>query len=1056
MESLPYPQRMRALAQHARVHAEHSGFAEFLTDMAGQGHYGRRIALHSAMAARDLPYITRVLAGPDPELRRAALRAVRILPVPDEAIPPALDEASTALRLAVYRTIVHARRTELADTLLSEVNERWGAKEAAVLLPACSPPVVARWLPSLAHAVTAWKTLTRRHPKLVLRCLDEEFATRRVALWRRRTVALGEAARAEPALVLELLERHDLGRWADGLPGVVLGPLFRADLHRTARLLSPGRSSRFASKTLVRRCAELSDEELLTFIPARRPDVFLRAMPIERRGTIYTRLERRGLEALNVLHLLPRELAAREARRLREWHSSVWHSARAHLDDPKITLRIAAFLPFAEAEPELRAAAFTGDPRRRDIARTLLLGAAQRSGDRAGTAAVLGELVDRIRNERDPSRAALLEGIAELRLDPLWAEDLDRLADAAIHARDTSERTREAVRKLADRALNTEPALATWALTTYARLIDRFGAAALTRPEPVGRGYRRSTGRTSSHRPTLGRVLRRGQECELLALLERPRDHDLTIALARSLGSRLRGLPELRRDLRQAALEGPDEVAEAAAELMLRRVRDKDTQVAALLDDDPRAIRLTPVWRNVASRRTDLLPDEPQEVLADHEVEPGMAGRWTARQRDAIGATLEAIVDDREAQVEDRVRALRGLGRIPFHNAKLVEHALGDENVIAEAAIEACGGYPRVLPRLLLRIPGPVALATAAKLCRVSPPWRLRESLAQTLFEGRVGARKLAARQLITQRVPGAAELLLRAWAEPELHPDVRIAVAVALRRLPEDPRARAALAEVPRRFASEPMIRTLLQATPEDYAPDHRPAVADLVRDLLAVAEGPGIQFRTAKAFAIWVPWYRRGTGEIIEAAVDGDDTDLTVFIALVHSGLIREEALTVLRRLLVAENHARARDVARALNYSATAEEWRQDIARAAAELLLDHPPHLVLATRMLINRLPVHDFDPEALAFELNALADRLTPLTATRIVSTVTTLFGWKKPPEALVPAVRALIARGDLTGGVLALGLLDRSTPTPELREALDQLRSSPHLDLRRMAWDTTL
>ncbi|WP_433656187.1 hypothetical protein ACQPW1_34130 [Nocardia sp. CA-128927] len=1049
---------MRALAQHARAHAEHHGFAAFLTDMAGRGRYGRRIALHLAMAARDLTYITRVLAGPDPELRRAALRAVRTLPVLDEAIPPALHEASTELRIAFYRSIIHARRTELADMLLPEVNERWGAKEAAALLPACSPSIVAEWLPSLAHAVTAWKTLTRRYPKLVLRCVDDEFTTtRRVALRQWRAVALREAARVEPALVLDLLERHDLGRWAEYLPGGVLGPMFRADLHRTARLLPRRGWSSFGSKAaLLKRCNEFTNDELLTLVSTRSLEELLQALPIPRRAAIYTRLAHRDVDALHLLHLLPRELAVSEARRLRAWHSSVWHSTRAHLDDPKITLRITAFLPFEEAESDLRAAAFTGDPRRRDIARTLLLGAAQRSGDRARAAAVFGEVVDRIRNERDPARAALLEGIAGLRLDPRWAEHLDRLADAAIHARDTSERTREAIRKLADRALNTEPALATWALTSYVRLIDRFGAEALTCPEPVGRRYRRPTARVQS-RPTLGRVLRRGQEHELLAMLTRRRDHELTVALARSLGSRLHGLPELLQDLRQTVLNGPDDVAAEAAELLLRRIRDKDTQVAALLADDPRTIRFAPVWHNVATRRTDLLPADSREVLAEHNIEPSMPGRWTDRQRDTIGATLAAIADDRDGPVEDRVRALRGLGRIPLPT-KLIEHALGGEPVIAEAAIEACGGYPPALPQLLLRIPGPVALATAAKLCRVGAPSRLRDDLAKALLEGRVGARKLAARHLVSQRVPGAADLLLRVWADPELHPDVRIAVAVALQRLPEDERAHAALAEVPGRYASELMIRTLLQAIPEEYAPDHRAALADLVRGLMTAAQGPGVQFRAAKAFAIWVPWYRGGTDEIIEAAVTGDDTDMTVFLSLVRSSVLRAEALTVLRRLLAVEDHARVREVVKALNATDRDEEWKQDRARATAELLFEHPLHLLDAAGMVIHLLPLYpsptdDLAPQAWVRELNFLADRLTPLSATRIISTHTMHFGWNRSIELMLPAVEALIACGGLTAGVLAVGLLNGSSPSSERQEAIERLRSSPHLDVRRLAWE---
>ncbi|MFI6866552.1 hypothetical protein [Nocardia sp. NPDC050406] len=1056
VESLPYPQRMRALAHHARHHRDHPGFAAFLTEMADLGHYGRRIAVHQAMAARDLTYLTRVLAGPEPELRRAALRAVRTLPIPDEAVPPALVEASTALRIAVYRTIVHARRTALADSLLVEVYERWGAREAAVLLPGCSSPVVARWLPSLAHAVTTWKMLGRRHPRHVMSCLDAEFATsRRYVTWR---AAFRGVVAHEPARALDLLERHDLGYWSDTvLTGAVLGTLFRTDPRRTARLLAQRRRYSYRRRaSWLAYCGEFSDAQLLSMVSAQGAAAVLRALPIERRGRLYRHWDFHELQVLDLLPLLPRELAASEARRLREWHSSVWHSARSHLDDPRITLRITAFLPFDEAEPELREAAFTGDPRRRDVARVLLLGAAQRHGDSGRTLAVLGDVVDRMRNERDPARAALLEGLATLRLDPRWVDQLDRLVDDAIQARDTSDSTREAVRALADRALNTEPALADWGLRVHVRLIDRFGAVALGRPTPAPRRYRRRIGGTSARPATLGRVLRRGQEHDLLALLRRPRDHELTVALARSLGSRLPRLPELREDLRRAVLEGSEETARVAVELMLRRIPDKEDQVVALVADEPGTLRFAPVWRTVATRRTDLLPDDPREVLADNDIEPGMAGRWTARQRATIGATLKTIADDRAAPVDERVRALRGLGRIPFHTAPVVEHALAGEPVIAEAAIEALAAQPRALARLLLRIPGPVALATASTLCRVAPPWRLREVLAKALLEGRVGARKLAARQLVSQRVPEAVDLLLRAWADPDLHPDVRIAVATALRRVPENARARAALAEIPHRYASEAMIRTLLQATPGEYAPEHRAAVADLVRDLLAAAEGPGVRFRAAKAFAVWVPWLRGGTGDIIEAAVSGDDSDLTVFATLVKNGLIRAEALTVLRRLLDRGSHERAREVARTLECTSGHEPWRQDLARSAAELLLDHPAHLLAAARMLIALLPTERTDAERWAAQLDALADRFTPLLAMRFVPSLTSYLHWRKPIELIRSALETLGARGDLIGDILALGLLEAIESTPERHAETERLRSSPNPEVRQLAWDIAL
>ncbi|MGW0202745.1 hypothetical protein, partial [Nonomuraea sp. NPDC003201] len=89
---LPYPRRMRALALHARRLAGTSQLRVLLDELSARDRYARRTALHVAMAARDLEHVREVLAGPDMGLRRAALRAVRTLPVPDPAVAAAFED----------------------------------------------------------------------------------------------------------------------------------------------------------------------------------------------------------------------------------------------------------------------------------------------------------------------------------------------------------------------------------------------------------------------------------------------------------------------------------------------------------------------------------------------------------------------------------------------------------------------------------------------------------------------------------------------------------------------------------------------------------------------------------------------------------------------------------------------------------------------------------------------------------------------------------------------------------------------------------------------------
>ncbi|MFV2213288.1 HEAT repeat domain-containing protein [Actinomadura sp. LOL_016] len=172
--------------------------------------------------------------------------------------------------------------------------------------------------------------------------------------------------------------------------------------------------------------------------------------------------------------------------------------------------------------------------------------------------------------------------------------------------------------------------------------------------------------------------------------------------------------------------------------------------------------------------------------------------------------------------------------------------------------------------------------------------------------DARVTMRKQAARLLERLRPPGAADALLGAWRDHGLHRDVRAAVAAALRRVPDDPRAFAALEEAAGAHASEPLLRTLFQANPDEYAPAVRPRYAALVRLLLAAADGPGVRFRGRRAFQTWAGCYAGGFDDLL-ATVGGPadpagDADLRILEPLVAAEVVGTEVLDVLARLLPA----------------------------------------------------------------------------------------------------------------------------------------------------------
>ncbi|MEW2360287.1 hypothetical protein [Spirillospora sp. NPDC029432] len=1117
VEPLPYPRRMRELALRARAMAGTPELAALLGELAGREPYERRTALHMAMAARELGHITAVLAGPDMDLRRAALRAVRTLPVPDDAAAAALEDAPSALRRAFYRTLLHSGRRGLADRLLPLVRGRWGDREAARLLPACGAATVRAAMPGLAHAVTAWRTLGRHHPEPVVEHAERELAGLRygTAWWRRRGAGAEAAAARLPDRVAALLDAHQVNMAYVRLPPATAAAVLGTDRARAARLLARSVRNRAVPRRIARdHLRTCSPDEIAAMLPSRHRALpaFLEDLPPGLRAAAFDAAAeagggpRAGLNALPCLPLLPPERAAAEARRMLDWRGSVRHSSRSRADDPLLPLRLRAFLPYAEAAGPLAEAAFTGDPRRRGAARTLLLECAARTGDRAVVAGVVTRLAERGAGEQDPLRGSLLAALTALPpalLDGTVAGPFDRLATAAVAARDSSPGTRRVLRVLAARVLRhaEAPELYRWGLETYARLVARDGAEALAPAEPGPPSRRRARGGPRGARADrLDRVLRRGREDDLLDLL-RPHlraardrgDLALAVAVARSLGRRAHAIGDLQDDLRAAALHAPEEIAREAVHLWLDAAGTREARAAELLANDPAAIAHPRVWSVVAGRRTDLLGaalDGGPPLDRVPEVTAGAAGRWTPGQRERARAFLGAAAADERLPVAPRLAAVRSLGRLPGTSAELESWAGGEDGLLAEAALDALshGGDPDRALRVLLAhgrgAASAAAVAAMARCCARIAPSRLGPLLEEALTgpDGKVTVRKQAARQIERQRVPGGAGILLRAWEEPGLHRDVRIAVAAALRHLPEAPGTLEALGAAAGPHAGEIMLRTLFRAQPWDYAPGDRPRYAALVRDLLAAADGPGVRFRAARAFSAWVPWYEGGFEDVLAAVADPADPagrrDLPVFEQLMRTGAVRDEALDVLDRLLAAGMSAEARHrvaaLARVLQGdpgTRGAGDPLRALALRAVDRLAARPLYLGEAMRLAVTRLPSpEDAGPlpgsvaAGLTAGLLSIAGHLRgeSLLAVEVCDRLSSRFrrygnGCAVPPADLLPAVRRLRERGDLSSQLMALALAGAAGPaagwSTAWREILDGLRDSRHVEVQRRAWE---
>ncbi|MEV6751472.1 hypothetical protein [Streptomyces sp. NPDC051214] len=894
LDPLPYPRRVREIAESARDLAGRGALRSVIEELERGGPYERGVAVLLACAGKDAEWTAARIADPDPFVRGHALRVAQSHGVPDAAFEAALDDAPEVVRRQLLRAIVAGRRTALADRVIEPLRRQWGDAEAARLLPGCSGPVVERLLPGLFHAVRGWRPLARRHAGALLDVAGHELDALPVALrdawWQRYAAGIAAVTEAEPARVLDLLERFApsvfpphlrprLGVLAGAAPGRVLAILsgpwgwpLRHSGHLTAPVLRKlARSGlpelRAYARTVADDSADLA-RLMLAHPPAERAAVY--ALAVEGRGAGGVTVD--GV----ILGALPRSAVADEARRMAERvKESGGHWSAVLLAE--------SFLPCAEVRDRLVAATRRPAADDRAEAWPLLVRNAARSGERAQVTAVLEEMT-RLANEQDPVRSAALAALAETR-PALFGTDaepfLDRISADAVTARDSSHRTRGSLSRLAVAVLREHAAcgqreLVNWALRTLVRISGNTGGADLGR---------------------LDHTLRRGQEHDVFEAL-RPwieagaekADYSLTFALARAVGRRAAGMREVQELLWQAIRFGSNATVSRAVDLWLQPPATRDERVARVLAHEQSTAVLAPVHAVLCSRRTDLLdPLLSATPPYGRFLTKGAAwtvpadarqiSRWLPRQQEALARQLGQAAGDAGLPKWDRAEAIARAACVPGPGEELVRRwTTSSDTVLAEAAIGALAHISRpgdVLPDLLAHAGGErarVAVYAATRASRHAPPSRLAPLLREILCGPgkKVTSRKEAAR-LAAVRLPApqAAALLADAYETPDAHRDVRAACVAFAGGLLGEERVWALLRDAAR---GEAVLRTaVLRVRPLDLAPEHRERYARLVREAVG-ADDDEAAGQALAALARWAPWSPDAASVLAHAVADLD----------------------------------------------------------------------------------------------------------------------------------------------------------------------------------------
>ncbi|MEU7730953.1 hypothetical protein AB0B78_38005 [Streptomyces sp. NPDC040724] len=869
LDSLPHKARLRHTAVAAHALAARGELRPLLTALDRLGPYERRLGALAALAGADTDHLAALLADPDPVVRRYALRGARASAVPDRAVEAAYDDAPAVVRADLARLLRDGSRPALAERLLLRLRTERGDRDAALLLPGCSPEFTARMLPELAGAVAfeGWSLLARRHPAAVLDQAERDLASLSPRLrggwWPHHANGIAAALPAAPARVLDLLERHGPGDLPDPLHDR-LADLVDADAERTARWLAdPGRQSirweHTPNPAVLRRLVAAAPPSLhrlaARWFQRGAYVTMLRAVPLADRVAFHDAVasvlpgHAPGGTSDAVLALLPEaERHARVRAEVIQGRAERW----ATYD----LLSTLAMLPPSEVRPELLDATGSGDADDRAFAWHQVVSNAGNAADPAEVAAVLELAARRLRNERDPVRRSALEAFAALRTPLLAAalsgtagragrDDLQRFCLDALRARDCSPATRTAVHTLAVTLLNSsaDEELLGLAVHLLGALTARTGALA-----PAVR---------------LDRALRHGRERAVLDAV-RPwldtaagqGDHTPLLALVEAFGNRARRIPELQDRLADGLRDCPDGAFAGLAAAWLADPATRAGRVAVLLEREPSAAALGPVLDVLAADRTDLLDlalaDPPP---AGRFPAPGTAralprfrraDRWLPRQQRAAVRLAETALADPGRSLDERAALLREVAGVPGHGYELVRRYGGADDSEADPAALAAAvvDAPDAALRLLLDSAGAddaaAVWAVADRVALRARPDALDAVLRELLTrEGgvKVTVRKSAAR-LAARHLPpeAAARLLAGAALDASAHPDLRAAaVALAPDLLPAE--AAWSLLESAVADGPEGARRAVLRG-PAEVAPAHRSRYGRLVTGLLTSAE--------------------------------------------------------------------------------------------------------------------------------------------------------------------------------------------------------------------------
>ncbi|MCA9649722.1 MAG: HEAT repeat domain-containing protein [Myxococcales bacterium] len=827
----------------------------------------RRLGLLVAQVRGDLEPAWVALEDPSLSVRRSAAQWVgRAAP---SIAAQWLDRIDVVTCGVLLQQVVRRNRREIADGLVSALCERGRLREASYALSAATEGFIVATLDAEAWPDDTWTRLAKHRPAVMMDRLRRAFADepeRPDLVWRRFSSGVFSLlADREPEALAELVDRH---ADADTLPpslGVALPALVRWSAARVLGWLQarPSWAARMGLPAgLARRARELPDAsllplctELLRDAPQRFVDL-VAELPHLRRGSLFeagtaSLSTERSEWPVTLLAALPESLRDREAARML--------GLQRALADASWRRTLLGYRSIEHARPLLEQEGRSANAVDRAEAHAALVGSAARS--RRGMAQAL-EWLQRIRNEQDPVRLAVLGALARVpgqQLDD--REALDAVVAPIFDARDTSYATRQAAALIAKRLMIANA-------TAPSSPMFELGVSLLARL--AGQG---GTLDLPSLHPNLPRGAEQAIVDALMPWLEadgaRQRVQGIT-RLWMALGKRAWEVPSLQELVERLIWEGRKDDASHLAERWIEDPRTRDERVRALIDRDRSALYLVGAFWHCHRRRQQRLLDRftgpvPKGRFHDGKVVvvPTVQGgldRWTPELQRAFLAVVAAAEGEPKRNAWSRAMLLDQRARVPLTEVADLQRYLGSDDVnMVEAALGAMVWTDRpapALPILLEHLDGDrarVAMYAMPRLARLLPAARVVDALRELLARPklRVTVHKEALRLLGQYPTEEATALLLRVWGQP-LHRDVRIAALHAARGVLGQPRAWELLASAAT-DESPDVVRAVVEVAVVNVAQAYRRRYLEV---MMRVAEHPDPTARAALFGALRQGW--------------------------------------------------------------------------------------------------------------------------------------------------------------------------------------------------------